>query len=218
MNLAFQDIPDVLDASNSFIIDQGVAVFAMVIFSIVIFGMMGLMFMMQRQTGKMLKQMGQESNQQDKLITQNDLNRVAAQRNSEDVIDIKTLLGKLIEVQEQGLAQKNETIETGIASIDKLDGSVNTMQITVDNLEKAIREMIAKMQASEGRTLEISEQSKLEIVKAVTDSFEPIVKQCLQDAIRSTQETPTVLHPIPKPDKPDLIVPDTRDDKEESKS
>lgn len=54
-----QDIPNygtILEATNSFIVDWGVAVFAMVIFAIVIFGMMALMFMMLRQMGKESKQ------------------------------------------------------------------------------------------------------------------------------------------------------------------
>ena len=77
-----------MDASNSLIVDQGIAIFAVVVFAIVIFGMMAQMFMMLRQSGRMLTQMGKES-------TQNDLDRQAAQRNTDELIDVKKVLTKL---------------------------------------------------------------------------------------------------------------------------
>jgi len=144
-----QIIPDpdkLMDASNSLIVDQGIAIFAVVVFAIVIFGMMAVILMGQRQAGAMLKQMGRESNQQDKLITQNDLNRVAAQRNTDELVDVKQLLAKLIDMQTEGNNDKQTAIQTGIKTIEDNTESVDTMNGKLEDLEKAVNTMAAKVE------------------------------------------------------------------------
>jgi len=191
--LLAQIIPDpdkLMDASNSLIVDQGIAIFAVVVFAIVIFGMMGLMFMMQRQTGAMLRQMGKESSQQDKLITQNDLNRVAAQRNTDEIIDVKKLLAKLIEVQMQGDDKKNATIESGIESIDKTTESVNTMNGKLEDLAKAVNDMI---QTTNDRYLEIV--AKVETLSDNMDTVLERLDELAKDAETPTEETTVIIDP-----------------------
>jgi len=203
------DIPNygrVLDASNSFIVDQGIAIFAVVVFAIVIFGMMGLMFMAQRQAGAMLRQMGKESNQQDKLITQNDLNRVAAQRNTDELIDVKQLLARLIDMQTEGNSNNNVVIQESIASIDKNTESVDTMNGKLEELEKTIGEMVVKINA--GVSLDAD---SLALMKQFIDR----AKQLEETLIRATQETPVIPPETPKEETPKLAVPPTRADKQE---
>ncbi len=152
-----QIIPDpnkLMDASNSLIVDQGIAIFAVVVFAIVIFGMMGQMFMMLRQSGRMLTQMGKES-------TQNDLDRAAALRNTDELIDVKQLLARLIDMQTEGNNNKTTAIQTGIKNIKDNTESVDTMNGKLEDLEKAVTAMIETINT---RDLEIA--AKVETLSA----------------------------------------------------
>lgn len=210
-----QDIPDygmVLDASNNFIIDQGIAALAMIIIAIIAFGMLILMFMM-------LRQMGKESKQQDKLITQSGLNQIIVQRvveeqhldreerrqNTDEIIDLKKLMEKLIEIQTQDDNDKKNIIQSGIKSIEENTESVNTMQEKFDTLESAVQLAVATMQRVTDNGIKLSQQAEDDLVAAITKDLKATIDKCLQDAIKSTQETPAT----PKP---------KTETKEESKS
>lgn len=196
-----QIIPDpnkLMDASNSLIVDQGIAIFAVVVFAIVIFGMMGLMFMMQRQTGAMLRQMGKESSQQDKLITQNDLNRVAAQRNTDELIDVKDLLSRLIDMQTDSNNDKQTVIKDGIKSIEDNTESVGTMNGKLEDLEKAVKDMDA-------RTLSMETE-----VKTLSANMVMVLERLNElkvEAETPTEETEAIKPPL---GKPSIGVPATR--------
>ena len=199
-HLAQVDIPinDMMIASNNLIVDQGVAVFAVIVFAMVIFGLMGLMFIMQRQTGAMLRQMGKESAQQDKLITQNNLDRVAAQRNTDELVDVKDLLARLIDAQTQGNNNKNEIINNGIQTIEKMDGSVNDMQQEFEGLKTQLVELIKML--SEGK-ITMSPEDQEKIVDSVTAG---VSKNILAEIAKLQQtetetETPTQKIEIEKP-------------------
>ena len=157
-----KQIPDpesIIDASNSLIVDQGVTVFALVVFTMVVFGVMASNFMQQRQNSAMLKQMGKESSQQDKLITQNDLNRIAGERNAEatrqtagEMIDVKRLivtqgelLEQLISMSTQGNAAKTNAITNGVKSIEANTESVNSMDVNLMELIKKVEQLQTDM-------------------------------------------------------------------------
>ncbi|KKK47837.1 hypothetical protein LCGC14_3151170 [marine sediment metagenome] len=175
-----QIIPDpnkLMDASNSLIVDQGIAIFAVVVFAIVIFGMMGQMFMMLRQSGRMLTQMGKES-------TQNDLDRAAAQRNTDELIDVKEVLNKLVDLQTTGNNNKHSVIKDGIKSVEENTESVQTMNGKLEDLEKAVREMLQKV--NEG-------QRNFETFQKLTEKLGKDMELVLErlDELAKEQDAPT---------------------------
>jgi len=173
------DIPNygrILDASNSFIVDQGFAVFAVVIFALVIFGMMILMFMM-------LRQMGKESKQQDEILS-----------------IMKATIAKQ--------AQSDQRIGDNTAATTKQTESINTMNRKLEELEKAIREMLQRV--NEG-------QANFETFKRLNEKLSQdmvLALECLEKLVQQ-QETPVIPPETPKEETPKLAVPPSRADEQE---
>lgn len=124
-----QDIPDagnILQASNSFIIDQGVTMFVVVVFAAVIFGMLIIMFMM-------LRQMGRESKQQDRQIMQHGLT-IGKMGNFEIAIN------KLADIQTTSTAGTQQIISEQTATVAGHTKAIVGLKKIIDEVARIIKE------------------------------------------------------------------------------
>jgi hypothetical protein len=149
----------------------------------------------------MIDNQRQESKQQGEML---DVLMMQVSGTTGIVASVEALKTDLLEKAEEiskkaGLhrAGAQDVIRFNTETLKSNTESVDAMQEKIDQLQSAITEALDAM-SQKLDNLQLSPEARNGIVKELTEGIEATMKKCLQEAIRSTQEVPKALPPIPK--------------------
>jgi hypothetical protein len=210
MELAFQELPvkNTIELSESIIIDQGIAVGALIFMFIIVVLFIAILW-------RVLGNQRQDNKDQGILVTTvgnlasiiEKFDKTAArfadviEANNKQVSDDR-------EATNQTIQSGIDTIATHTATIEKQTESVEAMNTKFVELEAAINQAIERMAAMTENGVKLSPEAKSEIVREVAASITATMNKCLDDHFKKiTQETPkvqpetkTIETPEPKPE------------------
>lgn len=193
---------DIIEAISNLAKDQGIA-------NVISLALIWIIYNMQR---------GQkaETDQQNKLINQHGLTLEQLRRTTDAITETKgavtgltTAMSEHIKSEVASKEESKATIKRGIDTIEahtaivtKNTESVTNMNEQFKDLEKAIRDVLNKVEG--GMTLD--EKTKNEIIAEVSKNISATVHECMAKAIKSTQEIPKAT--IRKSNKPSSFIGD----------